>query len=178
MLVVLLVNIVSHFEALHGFGLQLLEPFVDVHRSCLDAENERTVADGAVGADEGEVIRHIRDCEAEVGFGLVETPLLCEVDSVAADEWKECKSKGAFLTRDRPAIDLIETMRFDPSDGVIELDRHLDRLMASAEALQFRFNRHAARNELQAATFGRRAAATARLVLSSTGAMAIEVRPA
>lgn len=105
-----------------------------------------------------------------LGSGLV-------VDSVAADEWDECKSKGAFLTRDRPAIDLIETMRFDPSDGVIELDRHLDRLMTSAEALQFRFNRHAARNELQAATFARRTPALARLLLSPSGTMAVEVRP-
>ena len=105
-----------------------------------------------------------------LGSGLV-------VDSIAADEWSECKSKGAFLTRDRPAIDLIETMRFDPSDGVIELDRHLDRLMASAEALEFRFNRHAARNELQAATFARRTPALARLLLSPSGTMAVEVRP-
>lgn len=105
-----------------------------------------------------------------LGSGLV-------VDSEAADEWAECKSKGAFLTRDRPAIDLIETMRFDPSEGVIELDRHLDRLMTSAQALEFRFNRHAARNELQAATFARRTPALARLLLSPSGTMAVEVRP-
>lgn len=104
-----------------------------------------------------------------LGSGLV-------VDSVADDEWNECLSKGAFVTRDRPSIDLIETMRFDPTEGVIELDRHLDRLMASAEALHFRFNRHAARNELQAATFGRRTHATARLLLSPSGVMAVEVR--
>ena len=85
-LVVFLVDIVSHFEALDGLGLQLLEPFVDVDRGCLDAENQRSVADGAVGADESEIIGHIRNSEAEVGFGLVEAPLLCKIDSVAADE--------------------------------------------------------------------------------------------
>ena len=47
-----------------------------------------------------------------------------------------------------------------------------------AEAQGFKFDRHAARNELQAATFGKRRPATARLVLSPTGAMAIEVRSA
>jgi para-aminobenzoate synthetase/4-amino-4-deoxychorismate lyase len=104
-----------------------------------------------------------------LGSGLV-------VDSVAEDEWAECLAKGAFVTRDRPLIDLIETMRFDPTEGVVELDRHLDRLKASADALRFRFDRHAARNELQAATFGRRTAATARLLLSPTGMMAVEVR--
>jgi para-aminobenzoate synthetase/4-amino-4-deoxychorismate lyase len=105
-----------------------------------------------------------------LGSGLV-------VDSIPRDEWAECLSKGAFVTRDLPAVDLIETMRFDPREGVAELDRHLNRLHAAADALGFRFNRHAARNELQAATFGRRTAGAARLLLSPTGAMAVEVRP-
>jgi para-aminobenzoate synthetase/4-amino-4-deoxychorismate lyase len=73
--------------------------------------------------------------------------------------------------------DLEETMQFDPDDGLANLDEHLDRLKRKAEAQGFRFDRHAARNELQAATFGKRRAATARLLLSPTGAMAIEVRP-
>ena len=72
--------------------------------------------------------------------------------------------------------DLEETMQFDPEDGVVNLDAHLDRLKSAAEGRGFKFDRHAARNELQAATFGKRRAATARLVLSSTGAMAIEVK--
>ena len=74
--------------------------------------------------------------------------------------------------------DLEETMRFDPDEGVANLDVHLDRLKEAADAQGFKFDRHAARNELQAATFGKRRAVTARLVLSPTGAMAIEVRPA
>ena len=74
--------------------------------------------------------------------------------------------------------DLEETMDFDPEEGIANLDMHLDRLKAAAEAQGFNFDRHAARNELQAATFGKRRAAKARLVLSPTGAMAIEVRSA
>lgn len=76
-----------------------------------------------------------------------------------------------------PMSDLEETMHFDPDEGIANLDVHLDRLKDAAEGQGFRFDRHAARNELQAATFGKRRAATARLVLSPTGAMAIEVRP-
>jgi para-aminobenzoate synthetase/4-amino-4-deoxychorismate lyase len=76
----------------------------------------------------------------------------------------------------RPMSDLEETMRFDPNEGIANLDEHLDRLKASAEERGFRFDRHAARNELQAATFGKRRAAIARLLLSPTGAMAIEVK--
>jgi para-aminobenzoate synthetase/4-amino-4-deoxychorismate lyase len=72
--------------------------------------------------------------------------------------------------------DLQEVMRFDPDEGIADLDMHLDRLKTAAESQGFKFDRHAARNELQAATFGKRHPAIARLLLSPTGAMAIEVR--
>ncbi len=104
-----------------------------------------------------------------LGSGLV-------VDSKPSDEWAECLLKGAFVTRERQNFDLIETMRFDPHDGILELDRHMNRLDASAEALGFEFGRHAARNELQAATFGRKDPAMVRLLLSPTGTMAIQVK--
>lgn len=72
--------------------------------------------------------------------------------------------------------DLEETMQFDPEDGIANLEEHLDRLKKAADSQGFKFDRHAARNELQAATFGKRRPATARLLLSPTGAMAIELR--
>jgi para-aminobenzoate synthetase/4-amino-4-deoxychorismate lyase len=78
----------------------------------------------------------------------------------------------------RQSDDLTETMRFDPDEGILDIDQHLDRLMQLAEARGFDFDRHAARNELQAATFGRKHPAIARLLLSPTGTMAIEVKSA
>ncbi|HKX91049.1 MAG TPA: hypothetical protein VJM15_01290 [Sphingomicrobium sp.] len=72
--------------------------------------------------------------------------------------------------------DLEEVMRFDPEHGLADLDDHLNRLSAAAAAQGFNFDRHAARNELQAATFGKRHPAIARLLLSPSGAMAIEVK--
>jgi len=77
-----------------------------------------------------------------------------------------------------PHDDLEEIMHFDPEDGIAELDSHLDRLRDAAAGRGFRFDRHGARNELQAATFGKRRPATARLLLSPSGAIAIEVTPA
>jgi para-aminobenzoate synthetase/4-amino-4-deoxychorismate lyase len=74
--------------------------------------------------------------------------------------------------------DLEEVMRFDPNEGIADLDSHLDRLKASADERGYKFDRHAARNELQAATFGKRRPVIARLLLSPTGAMAIEVKVA
>ena len=82
------------------------------------------------------------------------------------------------MTERSQAQDLVETMRFDPEDGIVDIDAHLDRLMRAAQQLGFDFDRHAARNELQAATFGRNRPAIARLLLSPTGTMAIEVRAA
>lgn len=73
-------------------------------------------------------------------------------------------------------FDLIETMAFDPAIGLPMLDLHLARLQASAEALGFALNRHALRNELQAATFGYVEAKRVRVLLSRSGAMTVEVR--
>ncbi len=72
--------------------------------------------------------------------------------------------------------DLEVRMEFDPEEGIADLDEHLDGLKRDADAQGFKFDRHAARNELQAATFGKSRRAIARLLLSPTGAMAIEIR--
>ena len=104
-----------------------------------------------------------------LGSGIV-------ADSVAADEWRECLAKGDFVATEA-RFDLIETMRFDPHEGIAELDRHLARMKRSADSLGFAFDRHHARNELQAATFFLRETRRLRLLLSQSGAMAIESRP-
>ena len=103
-----------------------------------------------------------------LGSGIV-------ADSEPGEEWRECLAKGAFVESHRP-FDLFETMAFDPNEGISELDRHLARLKRSADLLDFAFDRHLARNELQAATF-RADPSVVRLMLSRSGAMAIELRP-
>ena len=105
-----------------------------------------------------------------LGSGIV-------ADSDAASEWRECLAKGAFVAAAGGGFDLIETMRFDPVDGVMRLDAHFARLKSSAERFGFRFDRHAARNSLQTATFRLKTAARIRLRLSPGGAVAIEVTP-
>ncbi len=74
-------------------------------------------------------------------------------------------------------FDLLETMAFDPREGIRLLDLHMERLKASAEALGFAFDRHDVRNELQAATFRLREPSRVRLLVAHSGATAIEVRP-
>jgi branched-subunit amino acid aminotransferase/4-amino-4-deoxychorismate lyase len=74
--------------------------------------------------------------------------------------------------------DLEEVMEFDPEEGIAKLDEHLDRLKNQADSAGIEFDRHAARNELQAATFGKRKPGKARLLLSPSGAIAIELKTA
>ena len=73
-------------------------------------------------------------------------------------------------------FDLLETMAFDPVEGIRMLEMHLERLKDSAQALDFLFDRHDARNELQAATFRLRERSRLRLLVSRRGSVAIEVR--
>ena len=81
------------------------------------------------------------------------------------------------MTAGQHRFDLIETMAFDPESGLPLLERHLDRMKSSANLFGFAFDRHGARNELQAASFRLRSARRIRLALAKSGAIAIEVSP-
>jgi para-aminobenzoate synthetase/4-amino-4-deoxychorismate lyase len=105
-----------------------------------------------------------------LGSGIV-------ADSQAAEEWRECLAKGEFVVAAGESFDLIETMLFDPVEGIQRLEGHLARMKASAETLGFTFDRHSARNSLQSATFRLRSAARVRMRLAPSGALAIEVSP-
>lgn len=98
-------------------------------------------------------------------------------DSEAMDEWRECLIKGGFVRLHAGGADLIETMRFDPEDGVPLLEMHLERMKASAAELGFAFDRHAVRNQIQALCFDLEAAAKLRLLLSRSGATTLEAAP-
>jgi para-aminobenzoate synthetase / 4-amino-4-deoxychorismate lyase len=110
-----------------------------------------------------------------LGSGIV-------ADSDMADEWAECLAKGGFAKMGAKmpnfGFDLIETMRFEPAEGLLRLELHLERMKESARALAFEFDRHAARNQLHAVTFHLEKPSKVRLLLSKSGAMAIEVRDA
>ena len=111
--------------------------------------------------------------EAEIGLGGA-----IVADSTLEGEWAETQAKGAFVTAGMRPFDLIETMAFDPAEGVLRLDRHLTRMKESARAFGFAFDRHHARNELQAATFRLKGPSRIRMLLARSGTLAIEIRPA
>lgn len=126
-----------------------------------------------------------------LGSGIV-------ADSNGEDEWRECLAKGRFAKVDANGdgsaggnagattgantggghrVDLIETMAFDPASGIARLEAHLERMKTSASTLQFEFDRHAARNAIQAITFHQDTPAMVRLHLGQSGALAIELKP-
>jgi para-aminobenzoate synthetase/4-amino-4-deoxychorismate lyase len=108
--------------------------------------------------------------EARLGLGSA-----IVADSTAEAEWAECLQKAAFVTAALPTFDLVETVCFDPEIGLPDLERHVARLKASADALGFSIDRHALRNDVHAATFRRTVDSRVRIRLSRSGAAAIEV---
>ncbi|HEX8387559.1 MAG TPA: aminotransferase class IV, partial [Sphingomonas sp.] len=134
----------------------------------------RLDADGSAGFNVAIRTLVVRDGESRATMGLGSGVV---ADSRVDEEWDECLAKGAFTRAGDRRFDLIETMAFDPEEGVALLDGHLGRMGASAELFGFAFDRHAVRNELQAATFRLRAPARMRLLLARSGAVAIEVGP-
>jgi para-aminobenzoate synthetase / 4-amino-4-deoxychorismate lyase len=93
----------------------------------------RTLALGAEDPLQGS-----RPLRLGIGAGIVQ-------DSVAADEYDECRLKARFLTGMDPGFELFETMRVERhADGglptVLRLAGHLARLQASAQDLGFSFD--------------------------------------
>ena len=98
-------------------------------------------------------------------------------DSDGMAEWRECLVKGGFARGRAGGHDLIETMRFDPAGGIALLDLHLERIKTSAAELGFAFDRHEARNRIQALCFELDEPAKLRLLLSRRGEIALETAP-
>ncbi|MBW8754749.1 MAG: aminodeoxychorismate synthase component I [Sphingomonadales bacterium] len=96
-------------------------------------------------------------------------------DSDALGEWRECLVKGGFVRATPASFDLIETMAFTPDDGIPLLERHLERIKASAQELGFGFDRHAVRNAIQALCFDAEKPAKLRLVLARSGSYSLEL---
>ena len=115
---------------------------------------------------------HLNEARKQASLGLGSGVV---ADSEAATEWAECLAKGEFARVQRRDFDLIETMRFEPASGILRLELHLERMKASAQALEFEFDRHEARNRLHAATFHLDHDAKIRLLASRSGALSIEL---
>ncbi len=136
-------------------------------------------ADGTSDAAFNVAIRTLRLTPGENGRGraVLGVGSAIVADSEALPEWRECLVKGGFARLHASGADLIETMAFTPEGGVPLLELHLERIKASAAELGFTFDRHAARNAIQALCFDADAPARLRLVASRSGAYCLELAP-
>ena len=98
-------------------------------------------------------------------------------DSQGLAEWRECLIKGEFVRQSAASFDLIEAMAFTPDAGIPLLELHLERMKASAAELGFLFDRHQVRNQIQALCFELDRPSKVRLLLSRSGATALEAVP-
>ena len=84
----------------------------------------------------------LRHGEMGVGAGIV-------YDSVASEEFQECRLKAGFLTGLPQMFELFETMHATRADGCRDLEAHLQRLAASASVFGFGCDLPAVRRQLQ-----------------------------
>ena len=99
------------------------------------------------------------------------------MDSLTDAEWRECLAKGAFVTAARPALQLIETIRFEPDAGIALLEQHLERLAHSARALGFSCDLEAVRMAIATTVKTLKAPRRLRLLLSPDGSAEIATHP-
>jgi para-aminobenzoate synthetase/4-amino-4-deoxychorismate lyase len=74
--------------------------------------------------------RHTRSIEYGTGGGIV-------WDSTSADEYAEALLKTRVLTETFPSFSLLETMRWTPTEGFFLRQKHIARLLESAEYFDF-----------------------------------------
>ncbi len=86
-------------------------------------------------------------------------------------------AESAFRDRNRADFELIETMRWEPASGFLRLDRHLDRLYASAAALGFACDPERIDEVLANVVGGQPAALRTRLALRRNGDATASAQP-
>lgn len=95
-------------------------------------------------------------------------------DSTAEDEYQEAHNKAEVLVEEHPEFELLETMRLENGRFYL-LERHLERLQASALYFDFSVSPPRIRQELAAFSAGAGAKTLrVRLLLSKDGAIRIE----
>ncbi len=109
--------------------------------------------------------------EFGVGSGIV-------WDSDASAEYDECLLKAAVLGRRPAAFELLETLRWTPGEGFFLLERHLERLAASAGYFDFEYRAGDVRAALaDAAEIAGDAPKRIRLLLGRDGRVRVEQMP-
>jgi para-aminobenzoate synthetase/4-amino-4-deoxychorismate lyase len=98
-------------------------------------------------------------------------------DSNPAAEYDECMLKAAVLGRTPAQFDLLETLRWTPSDGFFLLKRHLRRLQDSAEYFGFPYGADRVVEALTEAVRGAERPLRVRVTMTASGGLRVEHAP-
>ena len=170
------------FRALFPCGSVTGAPKIRTMEIIRELEPEpRGVYTGAIGfiSPGGEMVFNvpIRTVSLQNGTASMGLGSGIVYDSKPRREWRECLLKGQFLTRTAAPFVLFETMLWQPDHGYRLLDLHLERLLASAAALDF----CADRDEIQALLTSRAATYSepqrVRLTLAKDGTLELTSAP-
>jgi para-aminobenzoate synthetase / 4-amino-4-deoxychorismate lyase len=93
--------------------------------------------------------------------------------SSAAGEFDEAVAKAKVLTARRPPFELLESMRRDPGEPIVRLERHIERLRGSALYFGFAFDEGAVRAALDQTDVGADRSVKIRLRLNRAGAIEV-----
>ncbi len=117
------------------------------------------------------VIQRDGSGEMGIGSGVV-------YDSDGIREYEECLLKMKFLTDPPRPFELFETMLHEPESGIWLLNRHLERLAASAQYFGFVCDREAVVREITTAIAGKETERLrVRLTLAEDGRIALTTAP-
>lgn len=109
--------------------------------------------------------------EMGIGSGIV-------FDSVGETEYAECLLKMKFLIDPPKPFELIETLLYAGAQGFWLLDRHLDRLAASARYFDYALDLAGARRAIEAAVVGHEdERLRVRLLLAEDGSVSVTTAP-
>jgi para-aminobenzoate synthetase/4-amino-4-deoxychorismate lyase len=121
----------------------------------------------------------IRTLEIQHGRGKMGIGAGIVLDSVAADEFEECQLKARFLTGSDPGFQLFETTFATREGGIRHGDRHLARLVASAQWCDFPLDRAMLQTRIDetCAGFEANAGYRLRIALGKSGEITVTSAP-
>ncbi len=167
------------FSALFPCGSVTGAPKIRTMEIIAELEKEpRGVYTGAFGyfSPDGEFVFNVAIRTVVLSGGTGEFGIGSGVvwDSEAEKEYEECRLKAKFLLEDPPSFKLIETMLFVPDKGFPLKERHLERLLRSAEYFNFSVKKERIEALLEKAAHILTSPAKVRLLLDEQGFLELE----
>ena len=107
--------------------------------------------------------------EFGVGSGIV-------WESSEKDEYDECQTKALIVTERAPTFELLETIKWEPVQGFVLLERHLTRLQESVKYFGFDCNVSKINETLEQSVMNQTTDAKVRLLIQQDGQTRCEVK--